>query len=58
MALIKIYFALYLPNLFSCQSSSSLLYGAEPRHHTADPPKRAWVASNPMFGVKETFIEP
>jgi len=24
----------------------------------ADPPERAWIASNPMFGVKETFFEP
>jgi len=57
MALIKIYFALYLPNLFSCQSSSSLPDGASPVS-TADPPERVWIVSNPMFGVKATFCGP
>src|ERR1017187_2614866 len=52
-ALIKIYFALYLPNLFSCQSSSSekrrslFVVGyspAIPAHLVSpDPPGRGWV---------------
>ncbi len=46
-----------MPNLFSCQSSSSLPGGASPVS-TADPPERAWIASNPMFGVKATFFGP
>src|SRR5271156_6441664 len=61
-ALIKIYVALYLPNLFSCQISSSSAF--------ADYPACAGMglaysrvcklqnSSNPMFGVKTTFIGP
>jgi hypothetical protein len=52
-ALIKIYFALYLPNLFSCQSSSSekrrslFVVGSSlttPTHFVSpDPPERVWI---------------
>ena len=54
-ALIKIYTPCNLPNLFSCQISSSPAC-------TGCPPKRVWIvptsgcatpqSSNPMFGVK------
>jgi len=56
-ALIKIYFALYLPNLFSCQSSSSLDFSSKSRLSGFGLFSTSRL-SNPMFGVKTTFIGP
>ena len=56
-ALIKIYFALYLPNLFSCQSSSSLA-ALNIRTIQQAPPGRVWeFAISFRIRFKEDQIE-
>ena len=64
-ALIKIYVSpCNLPNLFSCQISSSLksslvvgrwslAKNLKPTTTSAAPPRRDWIASNPIFGAKK-----